>query len=66
MMDGGRPVKDKRLEEKPACSIKAAPCPAELDCSACGELIEVWSDEPEGKCGKCGLAVSNPGYSPVD
>ena len=61
MMDGGRPVKDRHLEEKPACSTKAAPFPTELDCSACGELVELWSDEQEAKCGNCGVTISNRG-----
>lgn len=49
---------DRRLEEKPACSVTSAPFPTELKCDSCGQEIEVWSDD-EITCGKCGSLFNN-------
>lgn len=54
-------MKDRPLEEKPACSVKAAPFPAEVTCSKCGAELEVWSDETETTCTSCGCAIKNMG-----
>ena len=50
-------MKDRRLEEKPACSIKAAPMPEEFKCPHCGIEIEIWSDETDINCKLCGKLV---------
>ena len=50
-------MKDRRLEEKPACSIKSAPMPAEVKCPHCGIEIEIWSDEADISCKLCGNLV---------
>lgn len=52
-------MKDRHLEEKPACSVKAAPFPEEVTCSQCGKEIEMWSDETEVTCGRCGCLIHN-------
>jgi predicted RNA-binding Zn-ribbon protein involved in translation (DUF1610 family) len=46
---------DRRLEEKPACSVTSAPFPTEEKCQSCGHEIEAWSDDTEVKCGECGF-----------
>lgn len=38
--------------------------PNELDCSQCGEIVEVWSDESQRTCKKCGAVVYNQNSSP--
>ena len=43
---------DRRLEEKPACSITSAPFPTEEKCQACGYDTEV-------KCGQFGSLFNN-------
>ncbi len=30
------------------------PTPGEIRCRNCGELVEIWSDETEAVCKKCG------------
>ena len=50
---------DRRLEEKPACSVTSVPFPTEVKCASCGEEIEVWSDDTEITCGQCGSLFSN-------
>ena len=30
------------------------PKPEDLMCSTCGEAVEIWSDETEAKCKRCG------------
>jgi Zn finger protein HypA/HybF involved in hydrogenase expression len=57
-------MKDRHLEEKPACSISAAPTPGEATCSQCGHAEEIWSDEKETKCSKCGSMIRNEGVVP--
>jgi len=52
-------MKDRRLEEKPACSIKSAPFPTEMKCQSCGHEFEAWSDDTEIKCEKCGSVFDN-------
>lgn len=47
------------IKEKPACSTKSAPFPAEVGCPRCGAVIEIWSDEDEAPCGQCGYVVLN-------
>ena len=34
------------------------PYPEEINCPACGEEVEIWSDEAEVKCAVCGGIVS--------
>lgn len=50
-------MSDKKLE-KPACSVTNAAVPDVIECPGCGEEIEMWSDETESTCKKCGKAVS--------
>ena len=52
-------MKDRPLEDRPACSVKSAPFPAEVQCTLCGKDIEMWSDEPETTCESCGSSVQN-------
>jgi hypothetical protein len=42
------------------------PVPEEMACYFCGEELEIWSDEFEVKCTKCGKTVSRPGQSCLD
>ncbi len=44
--------------EKPACTVKNAATPVEGECSNCGEVIELWSDEDETTCIKCKNVIS--------
>jgi len=50
-------MKERRLEEKPACAVKSAPVPTEVTCPHCGTEIEIWSDETDSACTFCGLTV---------
>lgn len=52
-------MKNRRLEDKPACSIKTLPVPGEVTCPHCGMEIEVWSDETDIDCRLCGKLVQN-------
>jgi ribosomal protein S27E len=52
-------MKEKRLQDKPACVVKSAPVPMEVKCPHCGMEIEIWSDETELKCAMCGFIVYN-------
>jgi ribosomal protein S27E len=54
-------MKDRHLEEKPACSIKSAPVPAEIRCPGCGTELEMWSDETDIVCASCGRNIQNNG-----
>lgn len=54
-------MKDRRLEEKPACSVVSAPVPSEIICPRCKAEIEVWSDETEATCTSCGVPVNDRG-----
>ncbi len=36
------------------------PKPEDIRCQQCGEKIEIWSDEPETQCRKCGHMNSRP------
>jgi hypothetical protein len=54
-------MKDRPLEDKPACSVKSAPFPTEVICTKCGAGLEVWSDESHITCISCGCAVNNNG-----
>lgn len=56
-------MKDRPLEDKPACSVKAAPFPTEVECSGCGAAAEMWSDETEVACGSCGCVIQNHNQS---
>jgi len=47
-------MKDRRLEEKPGCSDKRALFPEEIACPQCGIETEIWNDETEASCKKCG------------
>jgi len=52
-------MKDNNRHEKPACAVKSAPVPMEIQCPQCGVEIEMWSDETEIKCRLCGIVVHN-------
>jgi predicted amidophosphoribosyltransferase len=45
------------IKERPACSTKETPFPADVICPGCGAGIEVWSDEDEAACGRCGAGI---------
>jgi hypothetical protein len=57
-MDGERHMMERQLQDKPACTVKAAPYPVEVLCPHCGHDVEMWSDEPEDSCGKCGHTIN--------
>lgn len=46
-----------RLDDKPACSVKNEPFPEDVKCMGCGALVEVWSDEEDACCSKCGSKI---------
>jgi|GEM_PF-2791213 uncharacterized paraquat-inducible protein A len=46
-----------QFNERPACSVKNEPFPEEVRCTGCGAWIEVWSDEDEACCVRCGRIV---------
>ena len=50
---------DRRLEEKPACSVISAPFPNEVKCQSCGHDIEAWSDDTKIKYEKCSSVFDN-------
>jgi len=52
-------MRDRRLEERPGCSVKTSPVPMEITCPHCGVEIEIWSDETEVECKLCGKVVHN-------
>jgi ribosomal protein S27E len=52
-------MKERRLHDKPACTVKAAPYPVEVLCPHCGYDVEIWSDESENSCDKCGSTIHN-------
>jgi ribosomal protein S27AE len=52
-------MKDRRLEEKPACSVNTSAVPVEISCPQCGADVEMWSDEKEITCTSCGCLVHN-------
>jgi hypothetical protein len=37
-----------------------SPKPEEIRCQQCGEKIEIWSDEPDTACKKCGHLNARP------
>ena len=37
-----------------------SPKPEEIRCQKCGEKIEIWSDEPDTVCNKCGHVNARP------
>ncbi len=43
--------------EKPACSVKNAATPIEIECPQCGNESEIWSDESETVCSHCGNVI---------
>ncbi len=53
-------MKEKRLEEKPACSVKSVPFPADIVCPHCEAETEIWSDETRTKCIQCSSLIQNP------
>jgi len=52
---------ERRLNEKPACSVKSFPFPEEIKCPGCGRYIEVWSDEEEAECSRCRSLLKKEG-----
>lgn len=52
-------MKENRMHEKPACSVISAPVPVEIECPYCNVEIEMWSDETEIECKRCGKRVQN-------
>ncbi|MBF0342614.1 MAG: hypothetical protein HQL06_00125 [Nitrospirae bacterium] len=45
-----------QFKEKPACSVKV-PVPEMIACSGCGYENEVWNDEEQPVCVKCGASL---------
>jgi len=56
-------MKDRHLEDKPACSVKSSPVPLEVTCHGCGAELEIWSDETDIVCKSCGSSIQNCGQS---
>jgi ribosomal protein S27E len=52
-------MRENSRHEKPACAVKSAPVPIEIQCPQCKVEIELWSDDTEIKCGMCGVLVRN-------
>lgn len=50
-------MREKRFNNKPACSVKSSPFPMEVTCPHCGNESELWSDEKETSCKLCGYSV---------
>lgn len=50
-------MKDRHLEEKPACSLTSLPVPSEVTCRGCGSVLEIWSDETDIVCKSCGCMI---------
>lgn len=50
-------MKDRHLEERPACSVKSTPVPVEITCNICGTEAEIWSDETDIVCNSCGCMI---------
>ena len=50
-------MRDRPLEEKPACATTSMPVPAELACPECKAELEIWSDESEVTCENCGALI---------
>jgi len=50
-------MKENNIQEKPACAVKSAPVPMEIQCPHCKVEIEIWSDESAIKCQLCGVLV---------
>jgi len=50
-------MKDRRFNERPACSVLSAPFPVAVTCPQCGHEIELWSDEEETLCRICRYTV---------
>lgn len=40
-------------KETPACAVQGAAVPEDIECQACGEVYECWTDEVE-PCPSCG------------
>ena len=38
----------------------------EVDCSGCGETVELFADDEKQKCHKCGLMLVNPRQQVTD
>ncbi len=53
---------EREIREKPACAVKSAPLPGEIECR-CGAAVEIWSDEDEAVCDACGATVFQDGGS---
>ena len=49
---------DKKSDIRAGCSVKAAPVPLAINCSECGAMVEMWSDETETACGACGASIA--------
>jgi DNA-directed RNA polymerase subunit RPC12/RpoP len=52
-------MKENNRHEKPACAVKSAAVPMEIQCHHCKVDIEIWSDDTEIKCQLCGVLVQN-------
>jgi predicted RNA-binding Zn-ribbon protein involved in translation (DUF1610 family) len=48
---------DNKTDIRSGCSVTSAPVPMETICRQCGIAVEMWSDETEVKCEKCGALV---------
>ena len=36
---------------------RAQPIPQEMECSACGKAVEIWTDESKARCHGCGANI---------
>jgi len=51
----------------PGAFLFKDPTPDYMDCPHCGQEMEIWSDEPIGRCDHCGLWVTRErGASCID
>lgn len=48
---------DNKKDIRSHCSVTSAPVPIETTCKECGADIEMWSDDTEVKCNKCGALI---------
>lgn len=48
------------FKEKSPCSTRTAAAPETVECPACGEAVEIWSDEEDATCPECGKTVLRP------
>lgn len=49
--------KTPEFQTKPACSEKYDLFPVTIKCKQCGLDVEMWADEDEALCGRCGEKI---------